>query len=352
MKNIYVDTGAVSGKLLDCTIDKLETAKKKMGYNYSADAYLEVAISMAKYNSPTGRQSLFRATFAEETGQLYGRIENVLEKLQEYRTILGSAPDAIVDIDQKQKNEIANWWIRTSYRVSSLFDDKERTGEETAISKDNVAREQNKSKPKEVKVTNYTDGCNRGSVRYVSQNNDLENNGWIASNGRSWTGKAGGECGYASQSMALSYIGIDFSPGDMCDGEYGYDRANWHTFWDQTAAYGHSIGVNSGVDEGSNIKETLINRVTNFKNDAGKGNVSPVAIHYHGSSGQHSVLVVDYDPETGVFTAIDPASQSVDDSKRYFRIDDAGYIEAGSGMAWTGGGGARIDGNVQYLRGD
>ncbi len=133
MKNIYVDTGDLSGNLLDHTIDKLEAAKEKIGYNYSADAYLEVAISMAKYNSPTGRQSLFNATFAEETGQLYGRIENALRKLQEYRVILDSAPDAIVDIDQKQKNEITNWWERTTYHISSLFEDKNRTGGETTV---------------------------------------------------------------------------------------------------------------------------------------------------------------------------------------------------------------------------
>jgi hypothetical protein len=61
----------------------MEVAKKKMGYDYSADAFLEVAISMAKYNSPTGRQSLFNSHFAEMAGSLYGDIEDVLKKLSD-----------------------------------------------------------------------------------------------------------------------------------------------------------------------------------------------------------------------------------------------------------------------------
>lgn len=366
MKNIYVNTGDLSGRLLDSVIDKMETAKKKMGYNYSADAYLEVAIGIAKYDSPTGRLDLFNSNFAEMAGSLGGDIEEVWKKLQEYRVILDSGPDALVDIDKKQKNEITNWWTRTSYRVSSFFDNKGGTGEETVVSRDNVESDQNELKPKEVTITKYTDGCNRGSIRYVSQSNDLENNGWIADNGNCWTEKAGGECGYASQSMALSYVGIDFSPGDMCDGEYAHENAQWHTYWDQSAAYGHSIGVNCGIDESASIKETLINRANNYKNDAGKGNVSPVAIHYTNTSlppagydeygnpiyQQHSVLIIDYNAETGVFTAIDPASNTTNDARRYFTIDDEGRINGGSGMAWTENGNARIDGNVQYLRGD
>lgn len=204
---------------------------------------------------------------------------------------------------------------------------------------------------KEVAINSYHEWNGKGSIRYVSQNYNLRNNGWIASDGCNWTGKAGDECGYASQSMALSYVGVDFSPGDMCDGEYGHGR-KWRTYWDQAAAYGHDVQVKSASDSGKNVKETIIDRVNDYKADAGMGAVSPVAIHYRSSTGQHSVLVIDYDVETGVFTAIDPASSSVDDAKRYFKMDNNGNIAAGSGMDWTGNGEATIDGNVQYIKGE
>lgn len=118
MQNVYVDTGEVSGRLLDKTIEKMEVAQKKMGYNYSADAYLEVAISMAKYESPAGRQSLFNAGFAETAGGLYGNIEEVLKKLKRLRSILDSGPDALVDVDKAQKNDASNFWWRASYYLS------------------------------------------------------------------------------------------------------------------------------------------------------------------------------------------------------------------------------------------
>lgn len=140
MKNIYVDTGELSEKLLNRTIEKMEVAKKKMGYNYSADAFLEVAISMAKYNSPTGRQRLFNADFAEMAADLYGDIEGVLEKLQEYRAILHSGPEALVDIDKAQKNEITTWWTRTTYRISSFFCNDNNTGEDTVVIPQTVSK--------------------------------------------------------------------------------------------------------------------------------------------------------------------------------------------------------------------
>jgi len=133
LQNIYVDTGEVSGRLLDKTIEKLEVAQKKMGYNYSADAYLEVAISMAKYESPAGRQSLFNAGFAETAGGLYGNIEEVLGKLKELRSILDSGPDALVDVDKAQKNEITNWWTRSSYWLSSIFFGDTNPGDNTVV---------------------------------------------------------------------------------------------------------------------------------------------------------------------------------------------------------------------------
>lgn len=115
MKNIYVDTGELSGNLLNRTIEKMEVAKKKMGYNYSADAFLEVAISMAKYNSPSGRQSLFNAHFAELAGGLYGDIEDVLKKLSDLKNILQKQPEKLCEIDERQKGEISNFWWRASY---------------------------------------------------------------------------------------------------------------------------------------------------------------------------------------------------------------------------------------------
>ncbi len=115
MKNIYINTGDVSGKLLNDTIEQMEIAKDKLGYNFSADSYLEVAIAAAKYTAPTGVHKLYNSDFAEKIENLHSRVAVTFEKLQAFKKILDSGPDELVDIDNKQKNEMSDFWTRASY---------------------------------------------------------------------------------------------------------------------------------------------------------------------------------------------------------------------------------------------
>ena len=68
---------------------------------------------------------------------------------------------------------------------------------------------------REVSVHAYRDGVSTGSIRRVSQQSELYANGWTYRN-RDYTSIAGGECGAACSSMAVSYLGVDISPGEVC----------------------------------------------------------------------------------------------------------------------------------------
>lgn len=182
--------------------------------------------------------------------------------------------------------------------------------------------------------TAYTDGVVRGQIRYVSQNSDLGNNGWGG-----YSSIARGECGFASQSMALSYIGKDVSPGWLCGSG-------------QLTSYGSTYGV-SGVKcvagssnvSGSEAVTRIKSMLTDFSMDGNKGNVSPVVIHYSGGGQMHAVVVVGQN-EDGSYMALDPAKGN---AIHNFNISDSGAI---SGDIQWGNCGCEIDGVQQYMRSD
>ncbi len=151
----------------------------------------------------------------------------------------------------------------------------------------------------------YSGGVTRGTIRYVSQSTSTASaNGWGA-----YASKANGECGYASQSMALSYIGKDISPEYLCHGEYS--QGKWHTGYGNgiSGMYeidGISVVSGSGNPTGSTAVNTINSMLTNFMNDNGKGQYSPVVIHYGSSSVMHAIIVIGKETN-GNYLTLDPA---------------------------------------------
>ena len=151
----------------------------------------------------------------------------------------------------------------------------------------------------------YSGGVTRGTIRYVSQSTSTASaNGWGA-----YASKANGECGYASQSMALSYIGKDISPEYLCHGEYA--QGKWHTGYGNGISGMYEIGgisvvSGSGNPTGSTAVNTINSMLTNFMNDNGKGQYSPVVIHYGSSSVMHAIIVIGKETN-GNYLTLDPA---------------------------------------------
>ena len=396
MKNIYVDTGELSGNLLNRTIEKLEVAQKKMGYNYSADAFLEVAISMAKYNSPTGRQSLFNAHFAELTGSLYGDIEDALKKLSDLKNILQKQPEELCEIDERQKGEISNFWWRASYYLDepSVFfatifgfgavdpncnivilteEEKDEIIEKHQLAKYvltqeqlddikkssnsaselneklNVAVQENYSVP----VRPYSEGVAQGTIRYCNQNpRYYSENGWREGDKTS----CGWMCNRGCESMALSYIGIDQPPSSMHDSESlrklefalgihdGYQSP-------LTAVDGSEAKVQANGKYGfnRNYLDGLVNR---FDADNGAGIFSPVLIRYTNDDDAHWILLIGNN-ENGSYQAIGPWSSpgGTNEMKEFtVNISDNGTV-SGSGFSHSNKN-CKVQYMCQYTRAD
>ncbi|MBE6947729.1 MAG: hypothetical protein E7454_05715 [Ruminococcaceae bacterium] len=345
MKNIYVDTGDLAGKLLDQAIDKMETAKKKMGYNYSADAYLEVAISMAKYSSPTGRQSLFNANFAERAGSLYGDIERVLEKLKGYRSVLNSGPDAIADIDKQQKNEITNWWTRIAYRISSIFEDKDKTGEDTVVAQDEMpmkdVRQDTEEPSKNVPIVRLAseEAC-RGEITYYDQSHNHDNAAY-------WGDYYGGSTRYcmtACAAMALSYIGIDVTPGELI----GIHNGGLYWGWFNKGENNVVGGVNWAHygQRSVEIKVTADSMLDCYLQD-NTASISPVIIGYSAPNGDEHKLLLIGKTEDGYYLALDPWDNP---NPIQITISDDGTVTSNSNISHLNDGVLKLNAVWQYSR--
>ncbi len=82
-------------------------------------------------------------------------------------------------------------------------------------------------------LLSYSSGVSKGAVRHVSQVENLSQNGWIYKkdgNTYDFRSIADGECALSSSCMALSYLGIDISPGEFaynCGGGSLYFATKW-----------------------------------------------------------------------------------------------------------------------------
>lgn len=144
---------------------------------------------------------------------------------------------------------------------------------------------------REVSVHAYRDGVSTGSIRRVSQQSELYANGWTYSN-RDYTSIAGGECGAACSSMAVSYLGVDISPGEVC---YKSDNGSAiNTVWISWSGITPKIG------------SSFTDYFNNYENDESY-KFSPVIIHlsvYPGTN-THYVVVIGKNSD-GTYKICDP----------------------------------------------
>lgn len=144
---------------------------------------------------------------------------------------------------------------------------------------------------KEVTVHVYGDAVSIGRIRRVSQQSELYENGWKYNN-RDYTNIAKSECGAACSSMAVSYLGVDISPGEVC---YRSDNGvNVETRWISWSGITPKIG------------NSFIDYFNNYENDESY-KFSPVIIHlqvYPGTN-THYVVVIGKNLD-GTYKICDP----------------------------------------------
>lgn len=139
-----------------------------------------------------------------------------------------------------------------------------------------------------VVVTNYLEGVSLGKIRYVYQLGDYVSNGWgkYSNNaGKGGDGDPRWECGFATQSMALSYIGKDVSPEWLCDQVSTNYASNY-------GIAGVSSTSGSGATSGSTAYQRMNAMLDFFIKDGNKGIYSPVIVHYTNGNNMHTILVV------------------------------------------------------------
>ncbi len=104
-KDIYIDTGDLSSRLLKKTSSALENASEK----------LATINSCPMYQSPTGYEPLFPSDVISDIINLKNAIDNLQNKTDVYAKLIENGPDALCDIDAKCKNDITSWWDRATY---------------------------------------------------------------------------------------------------------------------------------------------------------------------------------------------------------------------------------------------
>lgn len=196
-------------------------------------------------------------------------------------------------------------------------------------------------------VHDYSEGVSRGSIRYVDQTTNLKENGWgdTADLPRYTDGHPGGQCNSACESMALSYMGIDRSPGSLVPTGYdelgGLEVANYGTGTREwIAPDGSTVRIeNNAYCDLADIR----NRISNFEMDGGRGDTAPVMLHYRNGNNMHWILVTGENSD-GSFNVIGPGG--VKERGTTITIDSYGNIR-GEGISHGGG---YIDKYAQYSR--
>ena len=344
--DIYLKPNELSASLLRKAIHTLESA---ISMTTSAG---DEAIAW----NDSGNE-LFTADAQNNLLSARGMLMSALERLETSAAMMTTCSEEISDIDQVYRTDLKEWKSSGDHtRVGWQFcpacvitsgvaeveqdrPDQETTGG-TQEQIDNVAdyQAQDEQYPFVLESHDYSNGVQRGTIRYVYQNND--GSGW-QTNG--WEGFSGsGECGYASQSMALSYLGKDVSPGYLCRGEVV--DGLWSTGYGTGFTYGvEGIGVDtrSGVYGGAAAADAVQEMTAKFIADKGKGEVSPVIIHYNNPSTGHIHAIIIVGGAEGNYTALDPAKGN---RPIQLTIDENG--EVGGEVTYAGG--SFLDGVQQY----
>ncbi len=166
-------------------------------------------------------------------------------------------------------------------------------------------------------------GVERGYIRYIAQNEERDS----AFRKRYWLGgeegspldltlkerygvpykfHAGVMCSRASYSMALSYLGVDLTPGDMSammnarNLDEPYDMISWQL----------------GIERIKGSSKTFNAMVDNYLTDP---SYSPVYVYFRRPDGScHSVLVVAKIPDKGRFLVVD--SNPIQSGGKLYRV--------------------------------
>lgn len=161
-------------------------------------------------------------------------------------------------------------------------------------------------------VTDYYAEVEAGRVRYVSQLNEPENNGW----GKySW--KAGNECTTACISMALSFLGIDESPEALLDFSSKTYLCSCYGLDDE---YPIEVSpINTPVIAEEEALPLFLTMMENYIS-AEEKNVSPVVLYVSGNGHNHCLLIIGTEEE--YYLALDPANSGI----HRFSISEAGEV--------------------------
>ncbi len=159
-----------------------------------------------------------------------------------------------------------------------------------------------------------TNSAEKGYIRYISQNSETDDafrkRYWLGGDegsildltlterqGVKYAFHTGNMCSRAVYSMALSYLGIDMTPGDMSammnsrNLDEPYDMISWKLGLERVTAT--SKAFNTFFD--------------NYVND---DSYSPLYLYFRRPNGTcHSVLVVAREPDTGRFLVVDANAQ-------------------------------------------
>lgn len=154
-----------------------------------------------------------------------------------------------------------------------------------------------------------------GYIRFISQipgysnSSELEPARFISTQWGKRAGEAGTLCTYAALSMQLSYLGIDFTPGDMFENGFtsfqrpeivrkAQEQTGIHV---QTTPTGKIAATQEKLDTMMKLYET-------------DPNYSPIytRIKYYvdGTEHEHSVLIIGYDAQTGTYYLVDPQART------------------------------------------
>ena len=320
---IKLDAGAISSK----DLRKAKTALNKAIYAMN-EAENALANSWYKYNS-AGASVFFGDDIKKNAGTIGRSLEDFKKKLDKYAGLLDSGPEEITEADRDFKGQKSNAWQRTIIAIGGgiggLFkhggrntaNDPVTIESEKGTESHNPQNNTSSTTSGKVVVNNYSDGVNQGQIRHVNQNDP--SNGWYkGDNGY----PGGGECGYSSQSMALSYLGKDVSPYELCEEEYAWyenKKRGYGTIYGPSNGIDGTYGIGGvkctddtpewGVTSGSNAMKTIDNMIERFLKDGGKGEVSPVVIHYSDGRREHSVILIGKNPD-GTYQAICPSRGS------------------------------------------
>lgn len=114
MLDVSVDTGQLSSRLLNKSEGYIEGSIKSLSRVSGGALY---------YIGPNGYERLFPSHIISEISSIQNDLHKMLRKLEQYSALLNSGPDEFADVDGRYKNELTNWWGRTSYHAGNLWGD-------------------------------------------------------------------------------------------------------------------------------------------------------------------------------------------------------------------------------------